>query len=216
MFALTSAASAETMKMGGETLKYDVPAGLTKASGPGYKQFVDVVRKGLGQDVKLDSIYVPDELDRALSEQGGGKVTEYLVLSYLTVLEKHNATKADFGELKKAIAQNFGNSVPSNLKTELNKRFEDIGMGSVRIGNIKSLGTFNSTDKTISAMFLVTQQVEMDGKPTVMDMLVVSTQLLVGNRIATVNQYKVVNKPEEVSAFQKKAMDNIQQMKLRK
>ena len=104
----------------------------------------------------------------------------------------------DFAEVKKGITK-----AQEQLKTTLKKKINSVlgktGDGSMSIGDIDTLGVFDSSDTSLSFMAVMDQVSRAGGQREVDKQAVISSYLLAQGKLVIVNQYQILNPAENVA-----------------
>ncbi len=205
MASLASVAQAETVSIGGKNITYKVPAGYVQATGGNYDQMLDMMRQAQPRELFLFAMYVPKDVDEALRYSDAATLDRYVTLSYDRRMQKQQFSIQDFRELKQAIRKQQGTLDEGAIASQVNQAVARLGADDFRIGSIKPMGTFGETKTSFSLMMLVTQSTVVQGQRVPMEMGIVSTNLLTGSKLVTVNQYGVIQSPDDLAALRKEA-----------
>ncbi|MCC8193050.1 MAG: hypothetical protein LIP28_00170 [Deltaproteobacteria bacterium] len=196
---------AETVKIGGKTLNYNLPDGYVLATGGKYAQVLALMRQGQPKDIHIFTMFVPKDVDEA-AESDLSSMDRYVTLCYSRQLQNRDCSTQDFSELKAAIIKQQGKLNDGELASQANQALKKVGGGQFRVGSVKSLGTFGDSKTSISFMALVTMSVPApNGGSEPMEMGLVSTQLLAESKILTVNQYRLIRSPEDLTELRQES-----------
>ncbi len=205
IFSLASVAQAETVNIGGKNMHFNVPSGYVPATGGKYAQLLAMMRQAQPKDIYIFAMYLPKDLDETLRNSDTGSLDRYVTLSYSRQLLKQQLSTRDFGDLKEALGKMQGKLNEGEIASQVNQAIARVGTGDIRVGSIKPLGTFGETKTSFSFMALITQSSVVDGKRVPLEMGLVSTQLLTEGKVVMVNQYAVIQSPEDITALRKEA-----------
>ena len=113
-------------------------------------------------------------------------------------LRTKNLSIKDFAEVKKGITK-----AQEQLKTTLKKKINSVlgktGDGSMSIGDIDTLGVFDSSDTSLSFMAVMDQVSRAGGQREVDKQAVISSYLLAQGKLVIVNQYQILNPAENMA-----------------
>lgn len=195
---LAGTAHAASLSIGGESISYTVPQGYL----PGDKEPYLSVRKFLAEispkTMRVLALYVDEESHKKFVDPNGQRLEKYFIISTLRPLADKNLSIKDFAEVKKGITK-----AQEQLKTTLKKKINSVlgktGDGSMSIGDIDTLGVFDSSDTSLSFMAVMDQVSRAGGQREVDKQAVISSYLLAQGKLVIVNQYQILNPAENVA-----------------
>lgn len=196
----TGLAQAESINLGGKAINYDIPAGYVKASGPLYDAVLNVMRRAMPQGLRVQTMYVKAEDDAKFRDSNGeAGLDNYLVITTLDQLASHNITAKEFKEFKKELKENHG--LIDEARDIATEKLDNVFEGQVKIGNMESLGCFGESDKALSYVVIMDQEINIEGKPMAIRQALIFTGVMVNDRLIFVNQYRIVENENEVLDF---------------
>lgn len=203
---------AESLKVGTQSISYDTPKGYVLAMDGLYAEIINILKQAMPPDMKIHAMYVSKEADKIFRNDPEAGLNDYLMITSSSQLDSQMLSDDDFKEFKDYLNKNHGKLTGSSMQKKVNESLSGIADGAIKIGSMKSLGTFDESKTSISYMALVTQIVNMGGQQTAVEQGMISTSKLVKGKMLVINQYRVINSEDEVNKFQGEAAKIIKSM----
>lgn len=193
---------AESLKLGNKTINYNIPDGYVIAMDGPYVPILNFMKQAMPADVTVYAMYVAQEADAKFrADREGALVENYLIVTSSKQLQNSTLTAKDFKEFRDYFNANHGSLSSSDLIDEINQTMNNLSGGAIQIGGIKSLGCFGESETAISFMALITQALDTEDRQIVVEQVMVSSSILVDGKMVTINQYKLVEQPDDVINF---------------
>ena len=210
--AFASPVNAESLEVGGLSISYDAPKGYVLAMDGLYAEILTVMKKAMPPDMKIHAMYASKDSDRAFNDNPDAGLDNYLMVTSTSKLDNQLMSEDDFKEFREFLSKNHGKLTGSSMQKKVNESLGGIADGSIQIGSMKSLGTFDETKTSISYMALVTQLINVNGKQVAVEQGMISTSKLVKGKMLVINQYRVITSEGEVKQFQSDAAKVLKSM----
>ena len=200
-------AGAEVISIGKKRIEYQLPAGYVLVESKVYQEVLNLVRSALPSNITMGNIYVEKQADEAF--QRTGMIEQYLFLAYLNEMKDSELKVADFKGLQDYLLANHG-SLFSGVKDKANQAIAEATDGEIQVSGVQSMGCFGISETAIS--LLASQQVSYPA--TVVDLVAVSSYILIEDRLLLVNQYKIINDQTDIAWFRDESQKVLQSMQL--
>ncbi len=189
---LSVAAHAETLTIGGESISYRVPQGYMAGDKEPYLGMRKFLAGISPKNMQILALYVDEESHKKFMDPQGQRLENYFILSTLRPFADKSLSVKDFVEVKKGVTK-AQEQLKTTLKQKINRLLGKAGDGSMSIGDIDTLGVFDSSDTSLSFMAVMDQVSRAGGRREVDKQVVVSSYLLARGKLIIVNQYQILD-----------------------
>ncbi|MDR2504038.1 MAG: hypothetical protein LBD82_06645 [Deltaproteobacteria bacterium] len=212
LLSLTDAAYAAEVKIGGTSIKYNLPKGYVLAEGEAYAEFYSMLEGMMSQQggMTLHAAYVSKETDRRYKAGEDIYLTRYLLLTHIRSIEDKTISAKDFQGLKDALSKNFSQIIESaDLRDKVNQAIAQQGTDGVQVKGSSSLGLFGASDTQVST--LSRQTINLDNAEP-LEQAIVMTHILAEKKIISLYQYLKISSSDEIAPFAEDALKVVKSM----
>jgi len=104
--------------------------------------------------MQILALYVDEESHKKFMDPQGQRLENFFILSTLRSFADKSLSVKDFVEVKKSVTK-AQEQLKTTLKQKINRLLGKAGDGSMSIGDIDTLGVFDSSDTSLSFMTVV-------------------------------------------------------------
>lgn len=192
---------ADVITIGGESIRYETPAGYVQATGERYQDAFAFFKKAMPENTQVHAMYISAKNDATFGKKERQMLDDYILVTSNRKIEDYTVSLQDFGELKQQIAETQEKALDASIKDASNKILDKATDGALKIGAAKSLGIIDESDTLLAFMVVLAQSVTVDGKSMVFEQAFVSTTMLVKGKILTINNYRIVTSQADIDRF---------------
>lgn len=196
---LAGTAHAASLSIGGESISYTVPQGYMLGDKEPYLSVRRFLTGISPKNMQILALYVDEESHKKFVDPNGQRLEKYFIISTLRPLADKNLSVKDFAEVKKGITK-AQEQLKTTLKKKINKVLGKAGDGSMSIGEIDTLGVFDTSDTSLSFMAVMDQVSRAGGQREVDKQAVISSYLLAQGKLVIINQYQILDPAQNMAA----------------
>lgn len=215
---LSVAAQAETLSIGDESINYTVPQGYMAGDKEPYLGMRRFVTDASPKNMQILALYVDEESHKKLMDSQGQPLERYFIVSTARQLEHKSLKVKDFMEVKKGIVK-AQERLKTTLRARINRLLGQASDGSMSVGDIETLGVFDSSDTSFSFMAVMDQVHHENGRRQADKQAVVSSYLLAQGKLVIVNQYQLLdparNMTEQLNAAKEHARRVLRELNIK-